>query len=155
MPGPLGRCDFPVQPGISDPDSQAVTNPACIILTFSFTGFLLLVTILHYLGWKRNGISVVRVEKEPSFTWKNLRRRKQVPPSPTAPLLVSLFLQLPPPFLYFDFFFFFAFLPYPFKFVLLSYLKSAQFDGTNFHQNMNCYLRNTNICFITWTPCKK
>ena len=97
---------------------------------------------------------MVHVEKEPSFTWKNLRRRKQVPPSPAAPLLVSLYLQLPPPDLYFDFFFF-AFLPYPFKFVLLSYLKSAQFDGTNFHQNMNYYLRNSNVCFITWTPCKK
>ena len=77
---------------------------ACILLTCSFTGFLLLVTILHYLGWKRNGISVVHVEKEPSFTWKNLRRRKQVPPSPATPLLVSLYLQLPPPDLCFDFF---------------------------------------------------
>lgn len=78
---------------------------ACILLTCSFTGFLLLVTILHYLGWKRNGISVVHVEKEPSFTWKNLMRRKQVPPSRATPLLISLYLQLPPPDLYFDFFF--------------------------------------------------
>lgn len=78
---------------------------AYILLTCSFTGFLLLVTILHYLGW-RNGISGVHVEKEPSFTWKNLTRRKQVPPSRATPLLISLYLQLPPPDLYFDIFFF-------------------------------------------------
>lgn len=41
---------------------------ACIVLTFIFIGSLLLVTILHYLAWKRNGVSVVHVEKEPSFT---------------------------------------------------------------------------------------
>lgn len=163
MPGLLGRCDFPVQPGISDTDSQAVTNPGGTqCLHHPDIYFYWISSVSHYTplsGLEEKcdicGPCIERTQFHIEVSKEKKSGTAHPHPTPCPGFTAGISVSTTTTSRFVFWFFFFAFLPYQFKFVLISYLKSAQFGGTNFHQNMNCHLRNTNVCFITWTPCKK